>query len=320
MGERRLTEWVRELGLTAPLICAPMGGVAGGALATAVSRAGALGMIGMGSAGSVAALERELAELGDDLRGADGLPFGIGLVEWGIARDPELLSRAIAAAPVLLSVSFGDWNAPALAPHWVTAARDAGILTVTQVATVQEAEVAAASGVDAIVARGSEGGGHGDHREPRDSLLAAVLGAVDVPVIAAGAVSSAADVARVLDAGAVAAWVGTAFAAAEEALTSVDARAALIAATGADTVVTRAYDVALERPWPARFPERLVRTEFIDRWHGRETELALDTEARAAFRAAAAAGDYSVVPVDAGEGVGLVTRVRPAAEVVADLT
>jgi nitronate monooxygenase len=84
-------------------------------------------------------------------------------------------------------------------------------------------------------------------------------------------------------------------------------------------VVSRVLDVALERPWPSRFPERLLRTPFVDRWQGREDELAADAEARAGFRAAVAAGDYSVVPLDAGEGVGSLTAVRPAAEVVAAL-
>lgn len=323
MTDGRLTDWARALGLTTPIVCAPMGGVAGGRLASAVSRAGALGMIGMGSAGSVAALERELAALGDDF-GDGGAPFGIGLVAWGIAQDPELFERAIAARPSLVSVSFGDWSADRAGAQadtaWIARAQAVGALAVTQAATADEARRAADSGVDAVIARGSEGGGHGDHREPRDSLLAEIIAAVDIPVLAAGAISTSLDVDRVLDAGAAAAWVGTAFAACEEALTSDAARAALIRGGAEQTLVTRAYDVALERPWPARFPERLLRTPFIDRWHGREDELAADEVARAEFRAAAVAGDYSVVPVDAGEGVGHLTRVRAAADVVAELS
>lgn len=315
MSDGGLSDWAETLGLTAPIVCAPMGGVAGGRLAAAVSRAGGLGMIGMGSAGSVPALERELRAL-DAAAGSGGAPFGIGLVAWGIARDPELLDRALAAGPSLVSVSFGDWESPGDAA-WIERVHAAGAQAVTQAATADEAKRAADAGVDAVVARGREGGGHGDHREPLHALLAEVVRAVDVPVLAAGAIGSARDVERVLDAGAAAAWVGTAFAACEEALTPPGAREALIRGSGADTVVTRVYDVALERPWPRRFPERLLRTPFVDRWHGREDALANDAEARAAFAAAAGAGDYSIVPVDAGEGVGGVTRVRPAAEVVA---
>ncbi|UOQ56156.1 nitronate monooxygenase [Leucobacter allii] len=318
------TAWARGLGLAAPVVCAPMGGVAGGALAAAVSLAGGLGTIGMGSAGSVPALERELAARETALAhaGTDpaASPFGIGLVAWGIARDPALLERALAAGPTLVSVSFGEWGAPDPGAAWIPAVHGIGALAVTQAATVAEARAAADAGVDAVVARGREGGGHGDHREPRDALLAEVRAAVGIPVLAAGAVAGAADLARVLDAGAAAAWVGTAFAACTEALTPAAAREVLFASRGEETLVSRVYDVALGRPWPARFPERLIRTPFVDRWHGREDALAADEAARAEFRAAAAAGDYRVVPVDAGTGVDALTEERSAAEVLAALT
>lgn len=307
------TEWASALGLRAPIVCAPMGGVAGGALASAVSRAGALGMIGMGSAGSAAALEGELAQLD-----TGGAPFGIGLVGWGVERDPEMLVRALKAGPALLSVSFIDWSAPPPG-EWITAAQGVGAITVSQVATAEEALRAVDAGVDAVVARGLEGGGHGDHRRPRRELLAEVLAAVDVPILAAGAVSEAGDLAETIEAGAAAAWVGTAFSACPEALTGDRARAVLLGASPTDTLVSRVLDVALGRPWPARFPERLLRTEFVERWQGREEELAKDPDALAAFRAAYAAEDFSIVPIDAGEGVGRLTEVRSAAEIVAEL-
>lgn len=299
------------MGLRAPIVCAPMGGVAGGELAGAVSRAGGLGMIGMGSAGSATALERELTLLGDAL-----VPFGIGLVAWGIERDPAMLTTALRARPALLSVSFIDWSA-APPGDWIEAARDAGVRTITQVATAEEARRAEAAGVGALVARGREGGGHGDHREPRRRLLTEVLGAVDIPVLSAGAVSNRADLREALTAGAAGAWIGTAFAACPEALTSDRARAVLLSASRADTLVSRVLDVALERPWPAQFPERLLRTGFVERWHGRESELTRDPEAIAEFRAAYSAEDFSIVPLDAGEGVDSLTEVRSAAAVVA---
>ncbi len=75
-------------------------------MAAAVSGAGGLGMIGVGSAGSVALVEREVAST----RRA-GLGFGIGLLDWKRRREPALLDAAIAAAPTLLSISFGDdWS------------------------------------------------------------------------------------------------------------------------------------------------------------------------------------------------------------------
>ena len=313
------TEWARALGLRVPVVCAPMGGVAGGTLASAVSRAGGLGMIGMGSAGSAAALERELA-----LLDTDGAPFGIGLVAWGIEREPELLARALTAAPTILSVSFVDWQGETAARDqrdaWIDATQAAGVMAVTQVATAKEARAAADAGVDALVARGKEGGGHGDHREPRDRLLSEILAAVEIPVLAAGAVTGAAGLDAVLHQGASAAWIGTAFAACTEALTSGPAREALLAADGRDTIVSRVLDVALDRPWPAHYPERLLRTPFVARWQGREDELAVDERAKAEFRAALAAQDYGVVPLDAGEGVGALVAVRTADAVIQELS
>ena len=326
------TAWAEALGLTAPIVCAPMGGAAGGTLAAAVSLAGGLGMIGMGSAGSAAALERELSAFDTIAREGPATsdphpaapPFGIGMVDWGIAKHPDMFERALAAAPAVISVSFGEWGGKGdgpqrEAPAWIAQARAAGVRTITQVATVDEARAAAAAGVDAVVARGLEGGGHGDHAEPLARLLDEVMAAVEIPVLAAGAVSTAADVRRVLATGAAAAWVGTAFAACAESLTPAAARAAMIAARGSGTLVTRVYDVALDRPWPSRFPERLIPTPFILQWQGREDELALNETAKREFRAASAAGDFTVVPVDAGLGVDLVRSVRPAAEVLREL-
>lgn len=115
-------------------------------------------MIGMGSAATPAVLRRELAELGGDIG-----PFGIGLVHWVLSEQPDLLEVALSARPALLSVSFGEDTGASAAtgngPAWVQDAHDAGVITATQVATVEEAVRAVESGVDVLVARGAEGAG-----------------------------------------------------------------------------------------------------------------------------------------------------------------
>ena len=303
-----VTPWSRTLGLRAPVLNAPMGGVAGGRLAAAVSSAGGLGMIGVGSAGSATVLEEEVA-----VPRATGAKFGIGLLDWAIAEHPELLDVALEAAPVLLAVSFGeDWT-------WVERVRDAGIVTVTQVATVEEAERAAGAGIDVLVARGAEGGGHGTPAVGTLPLLDGVLDAVSVPVLAAGGISTARGLAAVLAAGAAGAWIGTAFAACTESLASADARRALIAASGADTVTTSVFDIALGHPWPGRFPERVLRSEFWERWDGREG--ALHEEVRRLSGSLGSGGSLlaDAEVVDAGQGVGAVVASTSAAEVVEEL-
>ncbi|MGO3148356.1 MAG: NAD(P)H-dependent flavin oxidoreductase [Leucobacter sp.] len=309
--------WAGTLGLTAPIVCAPMGGVAGGRLAAAVSRAGALGMIGMGSSGSALALRRELAAHAEVASGRRD-PWGIGMVAWGIERDPEMLEVALAAEPTVVSVSFGDFEVK-LRPPWIDAVHRIGAQAVCQVATPDEARLAADAGVDVLVARGKEAGGHGVHLQLRERLLTDVLAAVDIPVLSAGAIHLPGQVVAALAAGASGVWVGTAFEACTESLINDDARRVLFAARGEDTMVSRVADVALKNPWPEHVPERVLRTEFVERWQGREQELAEDEAALGEFRMAVVAGDYSVVPLNAGEGVTALVAAQSAAQVVASL-
>lgn len=299
--------WRESLGLRAPLVNAPMGGAAGGRLAAAVSAAGGLGMIGMGSAGSCEVLQRELTLVPPQLR------VGIGLVDWVTRRDPALLDLAIDARPVLLSVSFGtDFD-------WVPRAQAEGIPTVTQVADATEARAAHDAGLDLIVARGLEGGGHGRPRQSRDQLLAEVLAVTDRPVLAAGAISSADDVRHVLALGAAAAWVGTAFLVTAEALTTPGARQALLAATGDDTTLTRAFDRALGYSWPADIPERVLANRFTARWDDPQQSFDQDL-AGAELRVAIARDDPAEQSVNAGMGVGHLRSEVSAADVVARLS
>jgi nitronate monooxygenase len=274
------TPWSRTIGLSTPIVCAPMGGAAGGALATAVSRAGGLGMIGMGSSGSTDRLRAELSVFD-----ARDRPWGIGLVDWRMRQDTGLLPTAIGAGPTLLSVSFGDDLA------WVGDAHAAGIAATTQVATVAEAVRAQDAGVDLVVARGSDGGGHGVPAVGALTLLCAVLDRVEIPVLAAGGVASARGVAAALAAGAAGVWAGTVFSGCVESLIDDDARAALVAGDETTTEVTTRFDRAAGHAWPARFPERVL-TAAVDGGTG----------------------------VNAGQGVAMVRRTRSAAEVIADLT
>jgi nitronate monooxygenase len=296
------TPWSRGIGLRVPIVNAPMGGVAGGRLAAAVSGAGGLGMVGMGSAGSVASLTAELAHVTGR--------FGIGLVDWVMRKERGLLDAALAAGPILLSVSFGaDWA-------WVSQAHEAGIATATQVYSSTEARRAQEAGVDVLVARGAEGGGHGDVRVATLPLLDAVLDAVSVPVLAAGGIASPRTLAAVLAAGASGAWLGTCMAACSEASSSDGARRALIAAHETDTTTTQVFDVGRQRPWPARFPSRVLDNDYVRHWSGREGALAADPAARAELTAGIAADDTRIAPVDAGQGVAMVTAVMPAGQVI----
>jgi nitronate monooxygenase len=301
------TPWSRSAGLAVPIVNAPMGGVAGGRLAAAVTAAGGLGMIGMGSTASTASLAAELAQLGE------ARMFGIGLVDWVIRDQPDLLDAALAARPALLSVSFGT------DASWVDRAHAAGITTATQVYDRVSAQRAQDAGIDVLVARGAEGGGHGEVKLATLPLLDVVLDAASVPVLAAGGIASPRSLAAVLAAGAGGAWLGTCFSACMEALSSDGARRALSEAAETDTVTSHVFDIGQRRPWPPRFPSRVLRNEFVTRWAGQETALADDPGAAAELAAGIAADDFRVAPVDAGQGVGMITGSQPVGVVIEQL-
>jgi nitronate monooxygenase len=265
-------------------------------------------MVGAGSAASPAALDREL-----DLVRHAGARFGVGLIGWRYARDPDLLAVALGASPTLVAVSFSEDF------RWVDMVKSAGVRAATQVSDVMTARRAEQAGIDVVVARGAEGGGHGAPILGTLPLLDAVLDAVSIPVLAAGGVSSPRGLAAVLAAGAAGAWIGTAFAACRESLASDAIRARLVEAAGTDTVVTSVFDVALGYEWPPTIPERTLRNEYSERWTGRERELRDDAAARAALAEAIDRDDLRVAHVDAGQGVGAVTEVCSAADVIARL-
>lgn len=292
-----------------PIIGAPMAYVGRGRLAHAVSQAGGLGMIGIGSTESVDFLLRE-AEIA---RGTDQVRFGIGMHAWAIERRPDLLDAAIKASPFLLSISFGS-PAP-----YVERIHQHGILLATQVNSRIEAIQAAQIGVDLIVVQGMEAGGHITGQVSTLPLLQAVLDAVELPVIVAGGIASPRGVAAALAAGAQGVWVGTCLLASPECENTEQARERIVQAQETDTLVTRAFDVAQGLSWPPQYPGRALHNHFTDEWHSQIDALAQANEARQQLAEAVANKNYDLAYIYAGEAVGLVMREQPAAEVIRHL-
>jgi nitronate monooxygenase len=226
---------------------------------------------------------------------------------WMLERRPELLDAALAERPAAVSLSFGDPG------PWVPAAHDAGARVLAQVSDAAQAERAVTAGVDAIVAQGTEAGGHTGTvgTLPLLQLVLEVGEAHGVPVLAAGGIVTGAGVAAVVAAGAAGAWIGTRFMATPESLGTDEARGRLLAAGERDTVHTRAYDVAYEIPWPREYPGRALRTPFTDEWDGREE--AMDP-------AAVASAVAEEPAVYAGQGAAAVRKPAPAAQVLEALS
>lgn len=300
--------WLADrFGLSVPVVCAPMFGVGGGRLAAAVSRAGGLGMLGVGSTTTAQTVTEQCT-----IAAQGGKPYGVGLMAWALETDIGPFDATLAAAPALVSVGFGDYQ------RYVGPLQAAGVTVATQVGNLEEAKSAEQAGVDLIVARGGEGGGHGRNEVATLPLLQVVLDTVKTPVMAAGGIANARGLAAVLAAGAAGAWVGTAFIACVEAETSPGAREQLASATDTDTVYGRVFDVAQRLGWPAEFGGRALRNRFFERWSGREAELATDDDAQQMLRDARAAGDFETAYVYTGQGAALLHEARSAAEVVAE--
>jgi len=302
----RLTE---RLGIRHPILSAPMGGTAGGALAAAVSAAGGLGLIG-GGAGTIAPdkwLEPQFAAAGNQR-------VGCGFITWGLAHRPEMLDVALAHSPVAMMFSFGD------AAPFIPRVKAMGIPVICQVQNVAMAREVLALGADIIIAQGSEAGGHGGRRATLP-LVPAVVDLVrdagsDALVVAAGGIADGRGLAAALMLGADGVLMGTRFHTSEESLASAAAKAMIVAAAGDQTLSSNVFDIGLEAPWPRHFPGRALVNSFSETWHGRESALAADAEAKERYKQANQANDFDIAAVWAGEGIDLIHLVEPAAAIV----
>ncbi|HZZ95055.1 MAG TPA: nitronate monooxygenase [Usitatibacter sp.] len=298
------TAFTRMFGLAHPIALAPMGAVSGGQLAAAVSNAGGFGFVG-GGYGVPEWLRTELAIVAR----ATERPWGVGFITWSIT--PEAFEIALAARPAAVFLSFGDPR-----PH-ARRVRDIGAKLFCQVQDLASARLAVEAGADVIVAEGTEAGGHGGRRGTFALVPAVADVAGSIPVLAAGGIADGRGLAAALMLGAQGVSMGTRFFATVEALAHPAIKQRLVDARADDTTRTRVFDIVRGYAWPDGIDGRAVRNPFASRWSGREAELQQRLEReRPAYFAAAQAGDCDTAVVWAGEGVDLIDRIEPAAEVV----
>ena len=303
------TAFTRMFSLQHPIVLAPMGGSAGGALAAAVSQAGGLGLVG-GGRGDPDWVDRELAIVAE----RTAKPWGVGFLAW--STDVSVVERALARHPAAVMLSFGDPR-PFIEPI-----RRAGAALIIQVTDLDEAHQAVQVGADVVVAQGSEAGGHGGN--PGRSTFSFVPVVADLaapaPVLAAGGIADGRGVAAALALGAAGALIGTRFQASAETLADPTATKAIVEGHGEDTERSTILDIARGAPWPSRYPARALRHPFVQQWRGREEELAADSAAKQAYRQAIEDGDLPPFPVWASQAIDLITDIRPAADIVAALS
>lgn len=294
---------MKLLGIDKPLVSAPMGFAAGGALAAAVSSAGGLGMIGAGYG--------DAQWIREQFGAAKGARVGIGFITWSLARQPALLDVALEHRPCAVMLSFGDPR------PFAARVRQAGAKLLLQVQDLETAREALAAKPDALVVQGTEAGGHGGHRSLFALLPAVKALAPDVPLLAAGGIADRRGLAAALALGASGVLVGTCFLASEESLAHPNLKARVVAASGDATVRTRVFDIVRGYDWPAKFTGRALRNRFTDAWHGKEERLLEELpNEKPRYAEAAQRADFDTAVVFAGEAVDQVDRVLPARAIV----
>lgn len=301
-----------------PIVQAPIGSATTPALVAAVSRGGGFG--GLALTWSDAEAIRAKLQAIRDLVGARRF-FGNFVLHFPC----DGFDAALDAGLPVVTLSWGIDAAR------VARAHRAGATVGIQVGSALGARRALDAGADFLIAQGVEAGGHVQSTTPRDVLLPAVLAeAGAVPVVVAGGIATGQAVARAIAAGAAGAVLGTRFVATAEAYVHDTYKAALVAASGADTVFTNCFDVG----WPHAM-HRVLRNDTLSDW---EAAGCPPTPNRPGEDDVVFRGDDEDVPrysdtppmpgavgslmsacLYAGTGVGDIGSVEPAAEVVAQL-
>ena len=291
-----------SLGIEYPVLLAPMDLVASGKLASAVSQAGGLGLIG-GGYGNAEWLEREFAAAGN-------ARVGCGFITWSLANKPDLLDLALRHRPAAVMLSFGDPS------PFAAKIKDTGAKLICQVQSLAQAKEVAAMGADILVAQGTEAGGHGATRSTLTLVPEIVDSLPEVPVVASGGIADGRGLAAVMMLGAEGVLTGTRFYASHEAQGHPEAKHRIVAASGDDTVRSIVFDISRRNVWPSPYTGRVLRNPHAERWLGRELELMQHPEEAQRYSEAREQGNFDIAAVIAGEAVGLIHDVLPAAEIV----
>jgi nitronate monooxygenase len=303
-----ISDFTALVGCRHPLQQAGMGGSATPELAAAVSEAGALGMLGAGGIPADA-----VSDLLNRVEALTSAPVGINFLMPFV--DPGAVEVAAQRVRVV-EFFYGEPDS-----GLVERVHRGGAVASWQVGSRREARAAAAAGVDLVVAQGVEAGGHVRGEVGIVALLDEVIEAVDLPVLAAGGIASADAVAGVLAAGAAGARVGTRFLAAAEANVHPAYLEAMVAAGPEDTVLTTTFSLF----WPDA-PHRVLRScveaaeKLSDPVAGYEGDPGRPIPTRSPSPPGrATTGQIGAMALYAGQSVGRVRRVEPAADIVREL-
>lgn len=296
------------LNIKYPILLAGMGGVSFAELCAAVSNAGGFGTLGMAGR-STEELKTEIAKVRD----LTDKPFGVDL----LAAVPESLERA---ADLIIdggaAAFISGLGVPP--PHLVKKFHDAGLKVMNVSGNVRHAQSAEAGGLDAVVAQGTEAGGH-TGRIAGMALIPQVVDAVKIPVIAAGAIVDGRGLAAALALGAQGVWMGTRFIASTEAHAGAMYKDVIVEARDEDTIVSRCYSGK---------PMRVFKNPYVQDWERRPQDIqAFPMQAIMSHQTGVMGGiggqteglDRDKSAFAMGQGAGAIHAVKPAGDIVREM-
>ncbi len=289
------------LGIRYPILQGGMAHISDARLAAAVSEGGGLGIISAAHGDP----ERLAAEI-DEARALTDKPFGVNLMLRGDNLDA--LAKVIAEKKVS-AVTTGAGNPAAYIPMW----REAGVKVIPVVASCTLAKLMVRAGADAVIAEGTESGGHVGELTTM-ALVPQVCDTVSIPVIAAGGIADGRGFAASVMLGACGVQIGTRFLAAEECSIHAAYKARVLKANDTSTIVTGRRLGHPVRSIKSPFSRAYAKAEYTSISDEDLEQMAVGT-----LRAAVVDGDDKRGCFLAGQISGLVSQEQPAAEIITEI-
>ena len=289
------------LGTRYPIIQGGMANIATGEFAAACSNAGALGLIGSGGMNA-----EELRANIRRCRKRTDKPFGVNIM----LMHPEADTFAqIVVEEGVRVVTTGAGNPGKYLPQW----KQAGITVIPVVSAALLARHLEKTGADALIAEGTESGGHVGEMTTM-ALVPQVVDTVNLPVIAAGGIADGRQMAAALALGACGVQVGTCLLVSEECPIHPNYKAALLKARDSDTIVTGRIGGT-----PVRVLKNRMSREYVRQEKAGADKMELEKFTLGSLRRAVFEGDTNTGSLMAGQVCGMLHEIRPVADILAEL-
>ncbi len=293
----------RLFGIELPIIQAGMIWASGWKLASAVSNAGGLGLIGAGSM-----YPEVLREHIQQCKGATQKPFGVNLP----LLYPDIEQHVKVIIEEKVPIVFTSAGNP---KTWTATLKAEGIKVVHVVSSAKFAKKSEDAGVDAVVAEGFEAGGHNGREETTTlCLIPSVRKAISIPLIAAGGIATGRAMFAIMALGAEAVQMGSRFVCSPEASSHQNFKEAVVAAQEGAT------QLALKKLTPVR----LIKNHFYEQVQQAEDSCATvdeltDLLGRARAKRGMFEGDLNEGELEIGQVSSMISEIKPAAEIVAEV-